>query len=309
MKRWNICLPNGTILKMYYETSSDAWRSFPEAEDVYENIDHTFELYVKKIRDSSTKVLKDYCGRDVWVIPHGSGKILYRQYTDENGEWIDGCAFQRLDDRRTVYPITKTWSSPQLFWEMFLEGIETKQKDVELVSLNDLRRRKAKIFFRQGGLKYWIDSEGSFYAAKNEWLPTPTLIEEYNTFHDSQEAVLVSYGTEVAFRHVKWFKNISEFEEFFKEKHSQNSSFYYEVLQRGYKRKHPKERKLIISLPDIDIDREVRAARNATANPNSVVGRVFNTWLGKENDKIRDIVEPLIEEVYRKQIAATAVNY
>lgn len=309
MKRWNICLPNGTTLKMYYETFSEAKKCFPEATDITENFDETFKVYVERIKARSTTTLNDIFGRDVWVMPHGKGQILYWQYKDESEEWIDGCAFQRLDSVGTVYPITKTLSSPQKFWEMFLDEPETKQNDVESVSINDLKRRKAKIYLRQNNMKYWIDADDMFYAAKNEWLPTAASKEEYEMFCDSKDAVLVSYGTEVAFRTVKWFKNLAEFEEFFKEKQSQNSSLYYEVLKHGYTRKPPEDRKLIISFPYINIDKEVWLARNATANSNSVVSHVFNTWLGAKNDNIRDIAEPLIKEVYRRQVAATAVNY
>lgn len=309
MKRWNICLPNGTTLKMYYETASEAKKHFPETVDITENFDETFKLYIEKIKACSTTELTDIFGRNIWVIPHGKGQILYWQYEDESGEWIDGCAFQRFDNVGTMYPITKNISSPQEFYEMFLDKPETKQNDVELISINDLKRRKAKIYLRQNNMKYWIDADDMFYAAKNEWLPTKTSKEEYEMFCGSEDAVLVSYGTEVAFRTTKWFKNLSEFEEFFKERQSKNSSLYYEVLKRGYKRKSPEDRKLIISFPYIDIDKEVWLARNETANSNSVVNHVFNTWFGKTNDNIRDVAEPLIKEVYRRQIATTAVNY
>lgn len=292
-KRYTVILETGRSAKLYGDPDKIA-KLFPEAVEIVECHDETFKTYVEQIRQSSSNVFLDYRGREVWEIPHGNGHILYRQFVDDSGEYLDGCDYQRWDNIGTLIPCLKTLSTPEEFYNDFLhQSTETRIRS-ELVSLETLKQSKAKVIYNKNGLKFWKDDNGLLYGARKQWLPTKADRAEYSKFHDNKEAALISYGTEVAFRKTQWFESMEEFAQFFAPIKRENSSMCYEVRRAGYRKLPPEQRRLIIAFPSFDLRGEIALAKQDTANKTAVAKKVLNAWIGKAEQGTRELAEALI---------------
>lgn len=296
MKRYNVYMNDGTVIKLY-GAMEKLKAQFPEASKFIEDTDNSFVTYIEKIKESSVGIFFDYRGREIWKILHNNGYILYRQFIDEESfEFLDGCIYQRWDNIGTVYPVLKSVSTPKAFYELFVKP-QTSEAVGGLipVSINHLKSNHAKLIYNKEGMKFWIDENGLFYGAVKRWLPSRHQIEEYKIFANNMKAVLVSYGTEVAFRTTRWFCDFNSFLEEFRPLKEKNSSMYYVVQKYGYRKLHPNDRKVIVSFPNFALKKEIELAQTETANKNIVVDRVARTWIGKQNSQdVQDLVKKLI---------------
>lgn len=297
MKRYILYLQNGTKIKLY-GNKEYLKQQFPEASKICEDTDSSFCDFIEKIKKSAEDIVFDNRGRPIWKIPYNTGYIMYRQFVDEvDGSLLDGCLYQRFDNIGTKFKSLKTLSNPREFYELFIVNKRQSNGKLTMVSPKYLMEQKAKMIYNKNGHRFWQDRNGRFYLANKNWLPSKQEQNEYSRFHDNNDAILVSYGTEVAFRKTQWFNNIAEFFEMFYPLKTQNSSMYYEIRKRGYKKLPPEERKLIVLLPMFDLERELFLAKADTANECCISKNVLNTWIGKSenlNDEIKIMVEDLI---------------
>lgn len=88
MKRFNVTLPDGYTVCLYYPSLSDCQQAYPDA-IITENTDTSYLEYIEKIKQKSMKTLLDYRDREIWKVPYNGSFILYKQYICD-GEWIDG---------------------------------------------------------------------------------------------------------------------------------------------------------------------------------------------------------------------------
>lgn len=283
MNRWVVKIPDsGRVLKYYANTADDVRRIFPDAISIRQISDDTYIEFVGKISDISSQRMLDYKGREVWEIPYNGGRILYRQFVDDNGDYLDGCEFQRWDINRKVLPLLWTISTPRDFFESFLDDEIPQVETQVFVSINELKRRHAKKIWNKDGVAYWEDPNGLFYQADKACLPTKKDREFWQEFNGNSNAVFASWGTEVAFRKRRWFSSIEAFMEFFS-KEAENlppamGTLRYEILRKGYKRPHPDDRKLVLSLPYINLEKEVHMSRREYADTKKIVDMVSKSW-------------------------------
>ena len=268
-------------IRLYYSNIEEARQKYPDAE-ITIDADKNFLESVEKIKAMSEHTLYDYRQREIWKIPYNNKYILYRQYIDEDGHYIDGCDYQRWDNITSTYPFAWTSSTPEEFAELFVIEKPFYDRENPCISQKELKKKKAKKFYNKNNKSYWRDANGLFYKADKCDLPNTVDKEEYKRFKGNTEAVYVRYGTEIAFSERDWFDNIDSFIEFFNDKKKSHPPYLgdleYEVLKRGYKYAAPNERKVIIALPYIDVDKEIKLARKDTANENSIVRTVANIW-------------------------------
>lgn len=297
MKRYILYLQNGTNIKLY-GNAAYLKHQFPEALKICEDTDLSFHNFVEKIKKASTETVFDMNGRQIWKIPYNTGYIMYRQFVDEvDGSFLDGCLYQRFDNIGTTFPVLKTLSTPKDFYELFVANERQSDGKLSMVSPKYLQEQKAKIIYNKNNHRFWQDKNGRLYMANKIWLISKRDRDEYLRFRDNNDAVLVSFGTETAFRKTQWFENIDDFFEMFYPLKEQNSSIYYEIHKQGYKKLPPEERKLIVSLPEFDLEREILLAKNSTANEHSLVKKILNTWVGKNLDgEIKAMLEELISQ-------------
>lgn len=295
MKRYILYLQNGTNIKLYGNAEC-LKHQFPEALKICEDTDLSFYGFVEKIKKSSTETVFDIKGRQIWKIPYNTGYIMYRQFMDEvDGSLLDGCLYQRFDNVGTTFPVLKTLSTPKEFYELFIANKWQSDGELAMVSPKYLQKQKAKMIYNKNNYRFWQDKNGKFYVANKSGLISKRDKDEYMRFHDNNDAVFVSFGKEVAFKRLQWFSNIDEFLEMFYPLKEQDNSMYYEILKRGYKKLPPEERKLIISLPEFDLEREIFLAKSTTANEHNLVKKILNTWVGKNLDgEIKAMLEELI---------------
>ena len=283
MKRWKVEFSNGSFLKYYANTIDEPKNIFPEALSIVELVDNSFLKYVSRIQNVSTRKMIDYRGREIWEIPYYNGNILYRQFVDDNGEYIDGCAFQRWDIQSTVIPIMWDLCTPKEFFEFFVEDDFIPQyKTQTFISINELKKRNGKRIWNKDNVVYWRDSNGLFYFAEKNTLPTKRDIIEFQEYNGNYDAVYIAFGTELSGSERKWFKDMHTFLDFFN-KASQDlspqlGSLKYWILKKGYKKIHPHERNLILSLPYINLEKEIMLAKKKS---NNIIKNVSYLWANR----------------------------
>ena len=284
-------------MRMYYKSIDEAKQKHPDAE-ITIDMDKSFIDSVEKIKALSEHTFHDYKGREVWKIPHNGKFILYRQY-EYDGEYIDGCDYQRWDNVFGMNPITWTASDPKNFEKLFLRSKPFYDGQL-FISLKELRKRKAKRFYNKSGRAYWKDNNGLFYMAMKYDLPGAAENEEYEKFKDNRNAVRVWYGTEPAFGKTKWFDNMDSFLQFFNNEKESHPSYLpklqYRIREKGYKKLPPTDRKVVCALPYIDIDTEISLAQRDTANINAISRMIAKMWC----DQIKDADIDLVEDIVKK---------
>lgn len=297
-------------MHLYYPNIEEARKHHPTAEITIDT-DKEYLKLVERIKGKSVGNLYDYRGREIWKIPYNNDYILYRQYKDENGNYIDGCMYQRQDNTRLTTPLFWDMSTPKVFEEAFLTEKPLYDRENPTISQKELKKRKAKRFYSKNGKVYWKDVNGFFYTADKAALPNKVQKEEYERFKNNFEAVYVSYGSELAFRERGWFESKEKFIEFFNEQKKNHPPYMaelnYEILKRGYKKLPPEDRKIIAVMPYIDIDMEIKFAKRETANQNIVSRAVAKVWCNQMNgikffgtpgsnvDWVEDIVKKYME--------------
>lgn len=181
----------------------------------------------------------------------------------------------------------------------------------KLISYKQLKKIKPKKFYNSKGLIYWIDTDNKkFYIANKYALPSKKSKIEYNTLHDNKEAVYASIGTEVAFRKKLWFENMTDMKAYFNQEKIKNPSIYYEILQVGYTKLNPEDRKCIFQIPFLEFDlfeaihTAWKKCRNTNYFPYLIADKwceIYSSSICENNvDMLRDVICKFMEK--RKEI-------
>lgn len=312
MERFIVKEGNLRLMRLYYADIEEAKKYYPTAE-ITVDTDMEYLKSVERIKTKAVGSLYDYRGREIWKIPYNNAFILYEQYKDEDGKYIDGCMYQMWNNSKLTAPLLWDMSTPENFEKTFLVEKPSYDSRNPVISQKELKKRKAKRFYNKNGKVYWKDTDGFFYMANKFDLPNKAVKEEYERFKNNSKAIYVSYGTEVASRERGWFENKEKFIEFFNEKKKNHPSYLselnYKILKTGYKKLPPEDRKLIIAMPYIDIDTEIKRAKRETANQNIVSRAVAKVWCNQMNgikffgmpvgniDWVEDIVKKYMERL------------
>jgi len=291
--RYNIETTNGT-LRMYYNTLDEVQLKYPNCKITLDT-DTSFVEYINKIKEIVTEILYDYRGREVWKISHNLAFILYRPYFDD-GEYIDGCEYQRWDNIGYITPIGYIMSNPKRFYEEFC--IKPISKPIETISLNEWKKLKTIKFYNKNNNQYSIDKDGYFYYADKTDLPIKKKIEEYNKFK-GDNSVLVHYGV-MGSPNTKcqWFTSLDEFYKIFKDMQQQHNPVFgdlgYNIKRKGYYKTHPNDRKTIFRLPYINI-----SSKNIN-NISKEWARVMceYRWFGNDFMKNRELAEDILNKYF-----------
>ncbi len=172
-----------------------------------------------------------------------------------------------------------------------------------IISLKELRKRKAKKFFNKENLCFWIDNDGRFYFANKHSFPTKQQIQEYALLKDNKNAVLVRWGKDYG-RKTAWFEDFNTFETIFKAERAAMPAVMgdltYFIIKTGYPKTNPIDRKVIYELPKFDVLHILEDDKRMYANINYAYRHTARIWckeaFGEEYFDYEEIVEHLIRE-------------
>lgn len=257
MNRW---LVDGQI-KIYADTRDKVYSLFPEALSVELYEDNSYLELIDIIKSKSIKCYADHKGREVYHIPHLDSYIKAK-LLQHNGEYLDGVMYQRWDMLGLTYPVLWSLSSVKDFYDTFInEPDKSEQLPVEFVSMKHIKKIRATKICNKNNVVIWFDNDGYFYHADKIFLPNKKWKEEYDRFHDNANAVLARlsfYSDETT----RWYDSEEEMLKVFNEKKKDYPTAYatpkYEIRQRGYKKLPPDDRRVILRLPYINLNKELK---------------------------------------------------
>lgn len=295
--RWKITLPKGECL-IYAKTIFEAKRRFPEALDITLYKDNSYLKKLDEIKNMSTFMGCDRLNYEVYKFPYNGSYVLVRLHKDENGDYYDILQFQRWDCKGQMNPITWNMCNTIEFIYMFTDEYLDETQGY-IVTPRELKKLKPYKFYNKNNEVMWVDDNGCVYTAEKHLLPNKENKAEYNQFKDNPDAVSVRF-TDGRFSDnysIRWFDNIDTFKDFFQELHRDRNPVFgkpsYEIRKRGYNRKNPDDRKCILKLPYINLNKELQ---NGTPIPNIVdcwARKCSSSWQGRNFD-IHDYLTEVI---------------
>lgn len=310
MKRWLVYDGTDTPLRLYYRTLDEVQEKYPSS-IIKEDTDTSHIEYINNILTLSTSQMIDYRGRLMHKIPHNAGYILVRiGYDNEDCTYYDFLEYQRHDEESMLSPITWTWGNPKQFYEDFLADCNIDKTSIRL-SDRELKKIKPKVvkFYNKNNNVYWVDDVGYIYIAEKHDLPNKRKQEEWDKFHDNENAVLVNYTTPKDHGdHTKWFDSFESFLLTFEDiKNETPVSFAtptYTVMRHGYRALHPQDRKNIFRLPYFNIEKEYRLEQSLNkANKYNALARKWAkmcqgySWFGEWYSQI-EFLEDVIKQYF-----------
>lgn len=257
MNRW---LVDGQI-KIYAETRDKVYALFPEALSVEPYEDNSYLGIIDIIKSKAIKSYTDVKGSEVYHIPHLDSYIRVK-LLQQDGEYLDDVMYQRWDMLGFQYPISWSMLSVKDFYDTFInEPDKSEQLPVEFVSMKHIKKIKATKICNKNNVVIWFDNDGYFYHTYKSFLPNKKWKEEYDRFHDNADAVLARlsfYSDETT----RWYDSEEEMLKVFNEKKKDYPTAYatpkYEIKQRGYKKLPPDDRRVILRLPYINLNKELK---------------------------------------------------
>lgn len=261
MKRWNIEKTN-TKLVLYYKDLESAQKANPKAVRITECFDCSYLEYVNKIISSATHTFKNYRGKIVYKIPYNSAFVLVQlayDIIDGSPFYYDSLLFQSHDDP-WVLPVTWEMISPAEFYNRFLDKNHT-DLPISAISIKELKALKVDKFWFKEQKAYYRDEDGYFYFVNKYDLPSKKSKEEFLKFAGNKEAVLARVNVAGVPKHTQWYSSMGEFLHSYKDLKSETSpalgSVSYTIKQRGYTKKHPEDREVVLRLPFFNLDKEL----------------------------------------------------
>ena len=256
MNRW---LVDGQI-KIYADTRDKVYALFPEALSVEPYEDNSYLEIIDIIKSKAIKRYTDVKGNEVYHIPHLDSYIRIK-LLQQDGEYLDSVMYQRWDTLGLTYPVLWNISSVKDFYNTFMgEENYPEPLPVEFVSMKYIKKSKAVKIINKKNISVWADKDGYIYYSDKFSLPNKKNKEEYERFHDNADAVL---GKMIFYSDIttRWYDNESELLRVFNEKKKDYPAAYatprYEILKRGYKKLPPDDRKVILRLPYINLNKEL----------------------------------------------------
>lgn len=282
-------------IKLYSDNIESLKQSFPEYAYNIEEIpilEESDKIKIKELIDLSTQVRGE-----IYSLPYNGGYILYRVMQHE-GQYIDGIEYQRHDEHKLVKPVLKDICSINKFYQTFYPKHELLPP--VLLSKNKFDKIKPKpiCFDRKGTYSKYVDSMGYIYLIPRKLPWNKKGMELYNKFKDNPGLAVRARIRSATFGHLKeartdWFESeqalIDECN-----KIDSISGVAYEIKQRGFNPKHPKERKLIMRLPYLNFD-AIENIRGAAVNWIKVCNG-FITVRTEDEQKAVELFEDIIKK-------------
>ena len=257
MNRW---LVDGQI-KIYADTRDKVYALFPEALSVELYEDNSYLGIIDIIKSKAIKSYTDVKGNEVYHIPHLDSYIRAK-LLQQDGEYLDSVMYQRWDMLGFQYPISWSMLSVKDFYDTFInEPDKLEQLPVEFVSMKYIKKIKATKICNKNNVVIWFDNDGYLYHADKFFLPNKKRKEEYALFHDNGNAVLARLNF-YSDNTTRWYDNEEDMLKVFNEKKKDYPTWAatpkYEILQRGYKKLPPDDRRVILRLPYINLNKELK---------------------------------------------------
>ena len=237
-------------IKLYSDNIELLKKSFPEYADNIKEIpilEEADKIKIKELIDLSVQIRGE-----IYSLPYNGGRILYRIMQHE-GQYIDGIEYQRHDEHKLVEPVLKDICSIDKFYQIFCPKHELLPPT--WLSKNEFDKIKPKptCFDKKGPYGKYIDCMGYVYLVPKRAPWNKNGIELYNRFNDDPESAVYARIRSATFGYLKeartdWFES----EQFLIDecnKIESMSGVAYDIKQKGFNPKHPKDRKLIIRLP------------------------------------------------------------
>lgn len=126
------------VMRLYYSDIDEAQRKHPGA-TIMLDTDIGYLDAVEKIKALSVEKFCDYRGREIWKIPHNNAFILYRQFVDEEGNYIDGCSYQRWDNVAYVAPFSWNITNPGEFVKLFIKEVPRQTPSIGSIEVASIQ--------------------------------------------------------------------------------------------------------------------------------------------------------------------------
>lgn len=298
-------------MKLYYKDYDTAYENNPDCE-IKECDDYDYLKYINRIQQKSIQTLYDYKGREVEKIPYNSDYILVRfWYDNESNEkyFYDGLEYQRHDENEFTQPITWNCSTPEQFYNNFLNIPEHNDLPIEFISNNQIKKLKGKKFYNKNNKAYFVDNQGYYYMGCKSDIKYK---KEYEEFKDEKNAVWVTYGVPCSGKEFhKWFHSIDDFQIEYQKYVDNLPRGYgkptYKILKHGYKKVTPNDCKYLARLPYFNLYKEYKLEKVNTYNTKSISNTLARKWCGllkgykmygepfQNEDYITDLINKWIE--------------
>lgn len=256
MNRW---LVDGQI-KIYADTRDKVYALFPEALSVELYEDNSYLEIIDIIKSKAIKSYADYKGDYVYHIPHLDSYIRVK-LLQQDGVYLDSVMYQRWDMLGFQYPISWSMLSVKDFYDTFIDEPDKSERlPVEFVSMKHIKKIKATKICNKNNVVIWFDNDGYFYHADKFFLPNKKRKEEYDRFHDNSDVVLarLSFYSD---KTTRWYDSEEDMLKVFNDKKKDYPAWAetprYEILKRGYNKLHPDDRRVILRLPYINLNKEL----------------------------------------------------
>lgn len=264
MTRYTIT-KNGLSFRLYFSSLEEAKSLYPES--IIEICEDTEYLkYIEKILKMSDELDNGW-----WRIPYGCGFIMYRQFKDGNGEYIDGCEYIRYDRHSYTLPFMKNITDPKSFYNKFFdEDMVNGEHGFKRFTKREFGKLKGKSkpvkFCKIEGTIWYIDGYGNFFE-HDSYYTCKKEVEQWEKFHDNKDAVLAKIWHGIHNEcSMGWYKSMDDFLKDFRDKSKLTPGFSatprYEIIKVGYKKKHPYDRENYIRLPYYPITKVNEKERN-----------------------------------------------
>lgn len=297
MKKFKVWYDNENNYIVYNEDIKNVISLYPNFR-VEEDKDYSYMKYIEIIKNKCERCIDDkgnailYKNTEVYKFVTSTGNVYIRLL--KSVFYLDIVYYIRKDLDSFSDNVCWTVCKPKDIVDTFLQN--TRQSNVDTISLNQFKQIKTKLFYNSNGKKMWFDNMGNFYWAFKWALPNKKKINDYNEFKDNKDAVLVKYFTTDYHNEQKWFSNIDNFHNWFNDTNKSKENINipkYEILIQGYNLLNPNDRKCVQSLPYFDIMKEYEL--------HTSIPTIVRTWCGLIDSKYShyDEIQEIIINLYK----------
>ena len=271
--RWYVETPytqGNEPMKIYGDTIEEVRKHFPEAISITPCGDKSHLPYIKKMIDRS-EFLDSRTNKLNQVTElyryKGDGFDLYiKFYKDgKDNEYFDYSEIQLKSDGLISNHIGWTLYYPQDIYNRYFYSVPKKEVGY-VVTPKEVKKNKYKKWYNKDGEYGWIDSDGYFYFADKLDMPNKKKKIVYDEFKDNDNAVLIKYKCATPTDYcptelTRWFNSQEEFNIWWKQMVYKCPPFcespYYSVVKKGFHKKHPDDRLVVLRMPYLNIEIEL----------------------------------------------------
>lgn len=260
-------------MKIYAKTLEDVQSKFPEAISItpcddkshlqyIEDIISRSELICSKINEENNQITELY-------YYYGNGFTLcFKLYKwRDDDEYFDYCEYEIRNDSNLYIYIGWMVSDIKKAYDRYFYSVPHKDTGYT-VTPKEVKKNKYKKWYNKDGEYGWVDADGYFYFADKISMPNKKNKEEYTYFTQYKDtAILVKYklftqGSPHGVIYTEWFANEQDFENFWNMMIVKCPAYcqspWYEVLKRGYNKLPPDDRKIVLRMPYINVEAELK---------------------------------------------------